>query len=155
SRWRRERPRTAVRPNADVGIVLPSPLLRERRVPEMWHLAGVLARRGPRRASTPAKFDQPLCRLIQIVTITYAQRTSLRMRKITTASERANTSDAKNKGLASQQEMMHQGISESKKRASSVPTAFAFNEFHTSPWIRSEKLVVMPHDGQGYPPVIV
>ena len=35
--------------------------------------------------------------------------------------------------------------------ARAVPAKFAFSEFHTSPWISSEKLVVMPHDGHGKP----
>src|SRR5882724_1858629 len=35
--------------------------------------------------------------------------------------------------------------------ASAVPAKFACSEFHRSPWIKSEKLVVMPHDGQGNP----
>src|SRR5579883_1087434 len=44
-----------------------------------------------------------------------------------------------------------QGMSASQNTASSVPTQLARSEFHTSPWTSREKLVVIPHDGHGFP----
>jgi hypothetical protein len=43
------------------------------------------------------------------------------------------------------------GINTRQTAASSVPTALARSEFHTSPCMSSAKLVVIPHDGQGSP----
>jgi hypothetical protein len=45
----------------------------------------------------------------------------------------------------------HHGISSRQKTARPVPTALAFSEFQMSPCIKSEKLVVMPHEGHGTP----
>ena len=81
--------------------------------------------------------------------MTITQRLSIKIRKTTTARDSAASIDTMNMGLHCQLDIRHQGISASQNSASNVPTAFAYSEFHTSPWISSEKLVVIPHDGQG------
>ncbi len=63
----------------------------------------------------------------------------------------ARSRDTMKNGRPKYAQARFHGISARQKSASSVPTAFALSEFHRSPCIRSEKLVVIPHDGHGKP----
>src|SRR5262245_6656752 len=85
------------------------------------------------------------------MSITIDQRTTSNTVSPTTPITSGRSTVYTNNGRPRITDPMLQGINAKQVSANRVPTQLAHSEFQTSPCISSEKLVVMPHDGQGNP----